>query len=156
MSLRTKRLFQDAETIKTIIDKCTVCYVGLADENNMPYVVPFNFGYQNQCIYLHSAQQGKKMDIMRKNNKVCVTFSTDHQMAFQHEEVACSYLMRYRSVQVFGHIEFIEGFDEKVEALNIFMQKYTGRDFKYGGPSVDEVSVYKVIIDTMFGKEFGY
>jgi nitroimidazol reductase NimA-like FMN-containing flavoprotein (pyridoxamine 5'-phosphate oxidase superfamily) len=107
-------------------------------------------------IYLHSAQHGKKMDILRKNNKVCVAFSTDHIMAWQHPDVACSYLMKYRSVQVFGQVEFIEGFDEKIEALNIFMQKYTGRDFSFGAPSIHEVCVYKVIVSEMFGKELGY
>ena len=122
----------------------------------MPYVVPYNFGYKNGYIYLHSAQQGKKMDILRQNNNVCVALSTDHQMAFQNEDVACSYLMRYRSVQVFGHVEFIEDYDEKVEAMNIFMQKYTSRDFKYGAPSINEVSLYKVVVDKMFGKELGY
>jgi nitroimidazol reductase NimA-like FMN-containing flavoprotein (pyridoxamine 5'-phosphate oxidase superfamily) len=64
--------------------------------------------------------------------------------------------MKYRSVQVFGHVEFIEGFEEKMDALNIFMQKYTGRDFKYGAPSIHEVCVYKVVPEKMFGKELGY
>jgi hypothetical protein len=36
------------------------------------------------------------------------------------------------------------------------MHKYTGRDFKFGKPSVDEVRVFKVIIDKITGKEFGY
>ena len=96
------------------------------------------------------------MDILQKNNKVCVSFSTDHQIACQHPDVACSYLLRYRSVQAFGHIEFIEDPDEKAEALNIIMQKYTGRDFKYSAPSIREVATYKVLVDKIYGKEFGY
>jgi nitroimidazol reductase NimA-like FMN-containing flavoprotein (pyridoxamine 5'-phosphate oxidase superfamily) len=156
MSLRSKAFYQDPDKIAQIINKCDVCYVGMADSNNMPYVVPFNFGFKDGIIYLHSAQQGKKMDILRHNNKVCVAFSTDHLMAWQHPDVACSYLMKYRSVQVFGHVEFVEGFDEKIEALNIFMQKYTGRDFNYGAPSIHEVCVYKVVVSEMFGKELGY
>ncbi len=154
--MRKKVLFQDIEKIEEIIKKCDACYVGMADENNQPYVVPFNFGYKDNCIYLHSAQSGKKINILKKNNKVCVSFSTDHQIACQHPDVACSYLLRYRSVQAFGHVEFIEDFDEKVDALNIIMQKYTGRSFNYGKPSVIEVATYKVVIDKIYGKEYGY
>jgi len=156
MSLRSKAFYQDPERIANIINKCEVCYAGMVDENNEPYVVPFNFGFQDGIIYLHSAQMGKKMDILRKNNKVCLSFSTDHQMAWQNADVACSYLMKYRSVQVFGHVEFIEDFDEKIKGMNIFMQKYTGRDFAYGAPSIHEVAIYKVVPDKMFGKELGY
>ncbi|HNW89094.1 MAG TPA: pyridoxamine 5'-phosphate oxidase family protein [Bacteroidales bacterium] len=154
--MRTKVLYEDIEKIEKIMDKCDACFVGMADENNQPYVVPFNFGYKDKCIYLHSGQHGKKMDILRKNNKVCVTFSTDHQIAYQHPDVACSYLLKYRSVQAFGHVEFIDDPEEKIKALNIIMQKYTGRDFKYGAPAVREVSTYKVVIDKIYGKEFGY
>lgn len=156
MSLRTKVLFEDTDKIKSIIDKCEVCYVGMADGNNEPYVVPYNFGFHNGMLFLHSAQQGKKMDILRKNNKVWIVFSTDHQMAFQHQDVACSYLMRYRSVMISGRVEFLESNEEKAEALNIIMKKYTGRDFKYGIPSLVEVCCYKVIVEKMSGKEFGY
>lgn len=154
--MRTKVLYEDIEKIVKIMDKCDACFVGMADENMQPYVVPFNFGYKDNCIYLHSGQHGKKMDILRKNNKVCVSFSTDHQIGYQHQDVACSYLLKYRSVQAFGHVEFIEDADEKVEVLNIIMRKYTGRDFKYGVPSINEVACYKVVIEKIFGKEYGY
>lgn len=154
--MRRKILYEDPEKIEKIIEKCDACYVGMADENGQPYVVPFNFGYKDKCIYLHSAQEGKKIDILRKNNKVCVVFSTDHQIAYQHPDMACSYLLKYRSVQAFGHVEFIEDPEEKVLALNLIMEKYTGRDFKYGGPSIKEVACYKVVVDRIYGKEYGY
>jgi nitroimidazol reductase NimA-like FMN-containing flavoprotein (pyridoxamine 5'-phosphate oxidase superfamily) len=128
----------------------------MADEDGQPYVVPFNFGYKDNILYLHSAQHGKKMDILKKNNKVCVAFSTDHQLGWQHEGVACSYLMRYRSVQLFGTVEFIESIEEKAEALDIVMKHYTDREFKYGVPSLNEVACYKVKVTEAFGKEFGY
>ncbi|HNX06393.1 MAG TPA: pyridoxamine 5'-phosphate oxidase family protein [Bacteroidales bacterium] len=154
--MRTKVLYEDLGKIEKILEKCDSCFVGMADENNQPYVVPYNFGFKDKCIYLHSGQKGKKMDILRKNNKVCVSFSTDHQLGWQHADVACSYLLRYRSVQAFGHVEFIEDDEEKMNAINIIMKKYTGRDFKYGMPSIKEVAVYKVVVDKIFGKEYGY
>lgn len=142
--------------IDEIIGKCQVCYVGMADENGMPYVVPFNFGYKDGVIYLHSSRKGMKMDILKKNPGVCVVFSADHQLHFQSEQVACSYSMHYRSVQAFGEVEFVEDENQKAEILNIIMSNYTDREFRYNPPSLREVCTYKVNVKRFSGKVFGY
>jgi uncharacterized protein len=144
------------EKMEDIINRCEVCYVGMSDENGQPYVLPFNFGYRDGTIYLHSAREGRKMDIIRKNNRVSIAFSTDHALRFTHEEVACSYGMKFRSVIVSGRIEFIDDHDAKVDVMNIVMEKYTGKKFTYNAPAIKEVATYKVIIDEMTGRESGY
>jgi len=150
------RMTNDPKIIQKIIDKCEACYLGMVDQAGKPYVLPFNFGFGEGVIYLHSAQTGRKIDILKNNPDVCVCFSTDHQLFRRHEPVACSYGMKYRSVLAFGKIEFIEDYDEKVKALNIIMRKYAGRDFEYNPPAVNNVCVYKVVVDTFEGKESGY
>jgi nitroimidazol reductase NimA-like FMN-containing flavoprotein (pyridoxamine 5'-phosphate oxidase superfamily) len=107
-------------------------------------------------VYLHSAQEGQKIDILKKNPAVCISFSTDHQLFHRHEPVACSYGMKYRSVLAYGDIEFIHDYDEKVRILNLIMKKYAGRTFEYNAPAVNNVSVYKLNAIKMEGKESGY
>jgi len=119
-------------------------------------VVPFNFGYKDGIIYLHSAMEGLKIDILRKNPNVCVIFSADHKLHAQSEQVACSYSMHYRSVQAFGEVEFVDDHDGKIEILNIVMANYTDREFMYNEPSLREVRTYKVIVKHFSGKIFGY
>lgn len=153
--MKSKFIHQENEII-SVIESCEVCYVAMVDENNMPYNVALNFGYHNGEIYLHSAQTGKKMDILRKNPNVCVVMSTGHQLKFQSEKVACSYGMKYKSVVIHGKIEFIKDFDQKVEALNIIMQHYTGNDFTFGAPAVNEVCCYKIKVEKIQGRQFGY
>lgn len=150
------RFIQTQEEIDAIIAKCDVCYVGMTDTEGFPYVIPFNFGYKDGIIYLHSAQHGKKIDILKKNPSVCIVFSTDHILKFQSEQVACSYSMHYRSVQAFGKVEFVEDTEKKVEILNIVMSNYTDRNFNYNAPSLREVCTYKVNIERFSGKVFGY
>jgi uncharacterized protein len=142
--------------IDEIIKKCEVCYVSMVDENSQPYVLPFNFGYNEGVIYLHSSQKGHKIDILRKNPSVCIAFSTDHQLRYQSEQMACSYSMKYRSVLAFGKVEFIDDMDQKVEFLNIVMSHYTDREFKYSAPSLREVCTYKVKVDKFTAKVYGY
>ena len=72
-----------------------------------------NFGYRNGVIYLHSAQEGRSISILERNPKVCITFSTDHDLVFQHPEVACSYRMRSKSVIAWGKVRFEEDFDKE-------------------------------------------
>ena len=127
----------------------------MVDENQRPYVVPFNFGYKDMTIYLHSGQAGKKIDILKKNNNVCVAFSTGHSLSAQTESVACSYIMSYKSVICYGKVEFIEEYEKKIEALNIIMKQYIDRNFTYSAPSVKNVLVYIVIVEEMTAKEFG-
>ncbi len=150
------KLYETPEKAKEVIDKCEVCYVGMVDQDNRPYVLPFNFGYEDNIIHLHSALEGKKMDILKNNPDVCVAFSTDHQLFHRHEPVACSYGMRYRSVLAFGRIEFIEQYEEKVKALNVVMRKYAGKDFTYNAPAIRNVSTYKVVVDKIETKVSNY
>ncbi len=143
------------ELIQTA-NKSDVCYLGMADENNQPYVLPFNFGLFENNIYLHSAKTGHKINIMKMNPKVCVSFSSDHVLRWQHEDVACSYSMKFRSVLAFGKVEFIDDFDEKIKALNVIMRKYTGKDFPFNTPAVNEVQPWRVLVEKWEGRVYGY
>ena len=50
---------------------------------------------------------------------------------------------------------FIEDFDEKVEILNILMDQYSNRPFKYSEPAVRNVKIWKVPVEKVTGKVFG-
>ncbi len=148
---------QKTETLHAVIHACDVCYVAMVDENQLPYVLPFNFAFDGEFIYLHSAPEGKKIDIINKNPKLCIAFSTGHELYRQHEDVACSWSMKFQSVIVSGENSFIETYDEKIRILNMVMKKYSGRDeFKYSAPAVNNVKVFKIKITEITGKQRGY
>ena len=142
--------------LERIIEKCQVCHLSMVDLEGKPYVLPFNFGYEADTFYLHSAPVGKKIDILKKNNEVCLAMSTDYELRSQNENVACSYGWKYRSVLAYGKVEFIEDMDEKVKALNILMKNYTDIEFSYNTPAVRDVCVYKVVVEKMEGRAYGY
>jgi uncharacterized protein len=151
-----KRLFDNQTDIEKIINKCEVCYVAMVDEQNMPYVLPFNFGYNNKRLYFHGTKTGRKINLLKKNNNVCVTFSTDHSLVYQNDSVACSFTMKFRSVVAFGKVVFVEDYDEKVVILNKIMTKYTGKEYNYSKPAVINVEIFYVDIEKWTGKESGY
>jgi len=69
--------------------------IGMAD-NNSPYVVPVNFGYDEKHLYFHSKMKGKKLEIMEKNPFVC--FELDYGVELMPADEACKWDTRFRSV----------------------------------------------------------
>ena len=59
-----------SDEMQRLLKKYSHGRLGLAFQNE-PYVVPVSYGYDQGRIFFHSAKQGKKVDFMRRNNKVC-------------------------------------------------------------------------------------
>lgn len=152
-----ERMITDSNLINAVINACEVCFVGMVDGNNMPYTLPFNFGYDDGILYLHSGPEGHKIKVLQQNPNVCIAMSTGHQMYHQSEEVACSYGMKYKSVLIRGKVEFIDELDEKARVMNIVMHHYVNRDdFKYSVPALKNVKVMRIVPETIDCKYFGY
>ncbi|MDA3878985.1 MAG: pyridoxamine 5'-phosphate oxidase family protein [Prolixibacteraceae bacterium] len=146
---------EDQKEIEDLIRQCKTCFLGLSDENNRPYVVPMNFGYADNVIYLHSAQEGRKWEVLTKNPKACITFMLGDDLAWQDEHVACSWRVKSKTVIAEGDIEIVEDFDEKTEILHIFMAQYSDQKFKFNAPAVKNVGVMKMKVDKLTAKHFG-
>ena len=150
---RDEREIKDIASIEKIIRKAQVCRLALS-ENDRPYIVPLCFGYKDNALYFHTAREGKKLDILKKNNNVCFEIDTDNELV--KGKKACSCSMKYRSVIGFGRAEIIEETELKRRALNIIMQNYFDGFFKYPDEAVNNTVIIKVKIDSMTGKQLGF
>jgi len=144
------------EEIDKIINNVDTCTLSMVDLNK-PYAVPMNFGYSDGIVYFHGAPIGKKIEILKQNPYVCVSFYSDQSLHIRHENVACSYSMKFKSVLIHGKVTFVEENNEKSRILNIIMKKYSGRDdFDYSKPSLDNVNVFYVIPNEITAFKRGY
>jgi nitroimidazol reductase NimA-like FMN-containing flavoprotein (pyridoxamine 5'-phosphate oxidase superfamily) len=109
-----------------ILQKADVCRIAMCDDN-VPYIVTMNFGFGKDgvSLYFHSACEGKKIDILRKNNLVCFQVDIEHEF-FLHS-VSCGCSMAYQSVVGMGRISFVNDLPEKLEALQAIMTHYTNK-----------------------------
>ena len=64
---RKDKEITDSREIEAVIEKATVCRLGLVDRGE-PYIVPVNFGYERNAIYFHSALEGRKVELIKRNN----------------------------------------------------------------------------------------
>ncbi len=101
---RKDRLMSDPQEIEALIQRALVCRLAMADENG-PYVVPLCFGYHRGSLYFHTGLEGKKLDILEKNNNVCFEFDLDHEI--KQSVNACEWSMKYKSVIGFGKATLI-------------------------------------------------
>ncbi|AEI15893.1 pyridoxamine 5'-phosphate oxidase-related FMN-binding protein [Flexistipes sinusarabici DSM 4947] len=150
---RKEKEITDKDEIEKIIADSTVCHLGLSD-NNTPYIVPMSFGYRNSTVFLHSAQMGRKIDIINNNNDVCVEFVPESKI--QKAQEACSWTMKYRSVTGFGKAYLIGNSSDKIEALNVIMSQYSDDSFTFTDKSASKTSVIKIILKEITGKKSGF
>lgn len=150
---RKDKEIKDKIEIESIISRFAVCRIALC-ENNSPYIVPVCFGYMDNCLYFHSASDGKKIDIIKKNNRVCFEFDT-HEGLIKSEN-PCDWDIKYHSVVGSGKAFFINDLEEKTKALNIITGHYSSDAFEYQENSVDNVTIIKVEIENITGKKSGY
>jgi uncharacterized protein len=151
---KSEREIKDKAEIESIISRAEVCRLALA-EGDIPYIIPMNFGYQDNCLYFHCATEGKKLDIIRQNNEVCFEMDTDGQLVTP-EERTCSWSYKYRSVIGFGKAAIIENVHEKSTALNIITQHYGGKPHEFSAKETEKMLIIKVEISSITGKKAGY
>lgn len=148
-------IIKDPDKVEDVIQNSDICFVGMVNEENHPYVIPMNFGYHEGIFYLHSAPEGKHIDCIENNSHICITLCSDRKIAFQNKEVACSYTMKAQSVVAFCNVSFIDNPEEKIKVLNILMSHYSNIDHTYSLPAVKNVKIWKATPFRLTCKAFG-
>lgn len=118
------REIKDAKELDDILQKADVCRIAFAVDG-IPYIVTMNFGYiwkDNLILYFHCAKEGKKLELMRKNNTVCFEMDTDHEIV--EAANACDWGMKYRSIVGLGSLESITDENEKKKGLDCIMDHF--------------------------------
>ncbi|MBA7646337.1 hypothetical protein ES703_54099 [subsurface metagenome] len=150
---KKEREITDTAVIESIILKSSVCRLAMS-ENDRPYIVPLCFGYKDNALYFHSAREGKKVDILRKNSKVCFEFDTDHEIV--SSESPCKWTMKYRSVIGKGKASLIHDPEAKCQAFDIIMHHYSDKLSPYSEAGLGNSLIIKVEIESITGKQLGY
>lgn len=152
---RKDREINDKNEVETIILECKTCHVAMVDEG-MPYLVPLSFGYQfvNDStleLYFHSAMEGRKLDILRRNNNVCFEMSCEGEPI--HSEIPCNSGYYFSSIIGNGEVVFIQDLDAKRKALSILFKHQTGQDVVFDAAQIKSVCIFKIVSTDFTGKK---
>ncbi|MDR0198562.1 MAG: pyridoxamine 5'-phosphate oxidase family protein [Methanomassiliicoccaceae archaeon] len=140
--------------ILEILDKCDSIRIGLS-VNDRPYIVPMDFAFEaigdSVSIYMHCAREGKKMDMIAKNNNVC--FEADHSHEIIKAEAACHWGAKFESVMGEGKIFVVDDDKERVKAMDLLMRRhgFVGRP-NYEPKALAAAAVLRISVTSMTGK----
>jgi nitroimidazol reductase NimA-like FMN-containing flavoprotein (pyridoxamine 5'-phosphate oxidase superfamily) len=121
--------------------------------NGEPYIVPMNFAYIDNKIYLHTHKDGKKVNDIQKNSRVCFEVDSGEIVTGNNP---CDFSWRYRSAIAFGDAKIIDSKEERLKALKIISDKYSfGKGQLINRETIekfDHLWVIEINIDKMTGK----
>ena len=151
MQLLGKLEIKSKEKIKEFLNQEHVGRIASIDKNGFPQIIPMNFVFLNDAIYMHSHTKGEKLDNIKKNQKV--GFEVDRELEFlpsyfEDPNDASLADTLYISVVIKGTGKIVEDKKEKTLALNGLMKKYQPEGFyepiKPQMQVLDEVAIIKV------------
>ncbi|RMW37341.1 MAG: pyridoxamine 5'-phosphate oxidase family protein, partial [Nitrosopumilus sp.] len=147
------------EKIKEFLSQEHVGRIASIDGDGYPQIIPMNFVFANDAIYMHSYTRGEKLDNISRNDKV--GFEVDRELEFlpsyfSHPTDASQADTLYISVVLKGKAVFVEDDDEKAFGLNELMKKYQPEGnyipIQNNDLVLDEVAVIKIIPESLKGK----
>jgi len=147
------------EKIKEFLNDEHVGRISSIDVNGFPQIIPMNFVFLNDAIYMHSHVKGEKLDNISRDDKV--GFEADRELEFlpsyfedPHNAALADTL--YISVVIKGIASFVADREEKTLALNELMKKYQPEGnydpLESSLRVLDAVSVIKVTPKSLHGK----
>lgn len=150
---RKDKNIDDQSVILEILSKSEIVRVAMMD-GDKPYIAPLNFGYFDNSLYIHSAPEGKKIELIKKNNRVCFEITMKHEII--RPDLSCEWTTKYRSVIGYGTVELVEDFEEKKRGLDIIMAQHGRKDGNiYKDKQVEFIVILKISIDEISGKQSG-
>ncbi|KNZ40360.1 pyridoxamine 5'-phosphate oxidase family protein [Acetobacterium bakii] len=153
---RANRKVTELEELLEIINGSKVCRVGMVD-NGKPYVIPMNFGYQVVdeaiTIYLHGAQEGRKIEVMKSNSQICIEIDTIKEIVTG--ENGCNYSCHFESFIGNGEAVFLDAEKDKVHALDAIMKRQTEQEgFNYDKRVMAQTEIIEIRLTEYSGKKY--
>ena len=121
---RKDREIRNKKLQKEILENTEALRIAFAVDNE-PYIVAMNFGFEwddHLRLYLHCAREGKKIDMLEHNNRVC--FQTDTDRLLIVDDQSCRWSMNYASVVGYGTISIVGDEEERIHGLELLMKNY--------------------------------
>lgn len=151
---RKDKQITDLNTIHEVIYRAQVCRVAMVD-GNKPYIIPVSFGFDGKHIYFHSALAGRKVELLKANNNICVEF--EENLKVVAAEKPCHWGVNYRTVIGQGIAELVTDLPAKSHGLCQIVSHYdqNNREYFFSEEELASVLLYRIILSQITGKVSG-
>lgn len=139
--------------MELLLERLPVGRLAITTEEG-PYIVAVNHLFFEGSIYFHSGLEGRKMEALRADSRVC--FMVEEVGPQVLLEQGCGISQVYKSVLCFGKAEFVEDPAEKRNILERMVRKYIPLSHAFSPmkeQNIQKTAVVRIVIASMSGKE---
>ncbi len=136
----------DVSVMEDQLQRAEIMRLAFCDADE-PYVVPVCFAYQDGVIFVHSAREGRKLEMIRRSGKVC--FEVDSYKIVK-KDLPCKWTIDYTSLIGLGDATLVEDVTKKKEALNAIMTHYgASPPFEYAEAALAKMLIIRIAVRSM-------
>jgi len=159
MQLLGKLEIKSKEKVIEFLSSQETGRIASIDDNGFPQIIPMNFVFINDAVYMHSHIRGEKLDNIKRNQKVGfeVDKSLEYLPSYFSDPTDASLAdTLYISVVIKGNASIVSDKEEKTNVLNGLMEKYQPEGgYEPISPDMDVlkgVEVIKIVPESLTGK----
>ncbi len=132
-----------------VLTKAPYITLSMTEQDGTPYAIPLSLAKaDNGCLYFHGAQEGKKIEILKQNNKVCLSAVTKCKPVVGPKDN--SFTLEFQSAIAFGIAEEVTDEDEKIYAMKTICERFLPNHMAAFNSSIERslqrTAVYKITL----------
>lgn len=141
------RAAYDRGTIDQILDEAMIAHLGFVDEGQ-PFVIPTLHARVGDTVYFHGSAASRAIRTLSSDMPACLTVTLIDGLVLARSVFHSS--LNYRSVVVLGTATPVEGPDERLLALEAFVERLIpGRWGEVRPPTPQELKATRVLAMTL-------
>jgi nitroimidazol reductase NimA-like FMN-containing flavoprotein (pyridoxamine 5'-phosphate oxidase superfamily) len=133
-----KRRLEDEKSVE-ILKNGEYGVLSTCGEDGQPYGIPLNYAYEDGKIYIHCATEGRKLDNIAANPRVCFTVTGKAQV------LAKEFTSAYESVVAQGTASVTDD-EEKLHAFRLIIEKYSPQFLEEGLAYVEKSGKHAKVV----------
>jgi len=144
----------DLECMEELLCDGHLAHIAFAGDE--PYIVPINHTYTGGRMLFHCAFEGKKLDRIAADPRVCTCVSSEDGPPVPHGGDLCG--NPFASVLCWGNARVIDDPEERAGILNEFQKRYATEDNARDTFTVERAQAcgaVEVVVDRMTGRRKG-
>ena len=143
--------------MESLLKRSQYGHISTINEDGSPYTIGVNLLFNDNKFYFHCGLSGKKLDNIRRDQRVCVNVDEMILLKNQNINTACDTSVEYESVIVYGKAEILNDIHKRNNILKLFAQKYSPGTASAVMPeqSLNRTLVVEISMDEIYFKEHG-
>ncbi|MCQ2330638.1 MAG: pyridoxamine 5'-phosphate oxidase family protein [Paludibacteraceae bacterium] len=105
-----------------VLKKAPYVTVSMCDTDGTPYAVPLSLAAVGEVFYFHCALEGKKLDILARNPRVCLSAVSKCKPTVGPKDG--SFTLEFNSAIAFGVAELVDTDEEKILGLRAISERF--------------------------------